>query len=476
MKTAIFRFFSFCFALLLLAACSRDGQPFLPDDTGKDDGDIPVDIVVSRSTFTGAGDGGETDTKFTPGCHIGVSVDGSAAYQNVQYKYPASGSALVAVREKIYCGEHSASKVKAYYPYRSDGAYSIAFVEADQSSSDNYYKSDALVANGTTSNGALRLRFAHRMAKVIFVFNEDVTDVTILNQSLNTSAVTGSSSIKPYRENARKWKACIVPGQTQLKVTGKKDGRDFATTFNTGSGLLSGEQYDFNVVSFIDKAGKELWDLSTGPLSIGDDRSYYVTQSSGVTGNNITVTNGAPTIYIDGLNVSAGIALHIQNGNPTVRVVNKNTLKSNDFGASGIQLGNSGTSGSIKIVGSGKLTAIGGRLGCGIGTIYSATGGWHINIEDCTVIAQANEDEPAGIGSRGGAWCGDITIKNAMITSTGTQFGAGIGSGKGGKCGNITITLKQGDTKEKFLGRMKGYTKVGAGSNNAQCGTITWHE
>ena len=48
MKTAIFRFFSFCFALLLLAACSRDGQPFLPDDTGKDDGDILVDIVVSR--------------------------------------------------------------------------------------------------------------------------------------------------------------------------------------------------------------------------------------------------------------------------------------------------------------------------------------------------------------------------------------------------------------------------------------------
>lgn len=92
-------------------------------------------------------------------------------------------------------------------------------------------------------------------------------------------------------------------------------------------------------------------------------------------------------------------------------MVNKNTLKSNDFGASGIQLGNSGTSGSIKIVGSGKLTAIGGRLGCGIGTIYSASGGWHINIEDCTVIAQANGGEPAGIGSRAGSACGNITIK-----------------------------------------------------------------
>ena len=474
MKTAIFRFFSFCFALLLLAACSRDGQPFLPDDTGKDDGDIPVDIVVSRSTFTGAGDGGETDTKFTPGCHIGVSVDGSAAYQNVRYKYPASGSTLVAVDKKIYCGEHSASKVKAYYPYQDDGAYSTAFVEADQSISDNYYKSDALAADGTISNSALRLRFAHRMAKVIFTFNEDVTDVTILNQSLNTSAVTGSSSIKAYGENARKWKACIVPGQTQLKVTGKKDGRDFETTFNTGSGLLSGEQYDFNVVSFIDKAGKELWDLSTGPLSIGDDRSYYVTQSFGVTGNNITVTNGANS-RVTSLNVSAGIALHIQTGNPTVRVVNENTLKSTGFGASGIQVGADRTSGSIKIVGSGKLTAIGGNQGCGIGTIYAATGGWHINIEDCTVIAQANGGDPAGIGSRGAASCGNITIKNAWITSTGAQYGAGIGTGQGGACGNITITLKQGDTKEKFLGRMKGYTGIGAG-RFGNCGTVTWHE
>lgn len=84
-----------------------------------------------------------------------------------------------------------------------------------------------------------------------------------------------------------------------------------------------------------------------------------------------------------------------------------------------------------------------------------------------------NRQVLARVEERGAA---TLPFKNAMITSTGTQFGAGIGSGKGGKCGNITITLKQGDTKEKFLGRMKGYTKVGAGSNNAQCGTITWHE
>ena len=475
MKTAIFRFFSFCFALLLLAACSRDGQPFLPDDTGKDDGDIPVDIVVSRSTFTGAGNG-ELDTKFTPGCHIGVSVDGSAAYRNVRYKYPASGSALVAVDEKIYCGEQSASTVKAYYPYQDGGAYSTAFVEADQSISDNYYKSDALVADGTISNSALRLRFAHRMAKVIFTFNEDVTDVTILNQSLNTSAVTGSSSIKAYGENARKWKACIVPGQTQLKMNCKKSGVKYGITCNVGGGMVEGKQYTFNVNKWKNKDGHIPWDLSVGSLTIEGDDSYYITQSSGVTGNSIIVANGAPTIYIDGLNVSAEVALDIRSGNPTVRVVNSNTLKSTGNGASGIQVGTvGGGSGNIKIVGSGTLKAIGGERGCGIGTISGNAGGWHINIEDCTVIAQANGEEPAGIGSRGGSACGNITIKNALITSTGAQFGAGIGTGRFGMCGNITITLKQGDTKEQFLGRMKGYTKVGPGFGG-NCGTVTWHE
>lgn len=465
MKTEIFRFLSFSFALLLLVACSRDGQPFLPDDT---DGDNPVDIVVSRSTFTGAGNG-EAETRFTPGCRIGVSVEGSAAYQNVQYEYPASGSALVAVGEKIYCGAQSVSSVKAYYPYRSDGAYSVAFVEADQSSSDNYYKSDALTANGTIGNGALNLTFAHRMAKAIFTFNEDVTEVTILNQSLNTSAVTGSSSIKAYRENAKKWKACIVPEQTQLKVTGKKGSIDFYTAFNVSGGIRAGSQYTFNVKKV------PSWDLSTGSLDINDNGTYYVVQrGSGTTNNSISIS-GSPTVYIDNLNISAGVALKIKSGSPVIWVVGDNTLKSTGFGASGVQLGEDWTSGSITIKGSGKLTATGGSSGCGIGKILALGGGGDITIEDCTVIAKAGGDVPAGIGSREGASCRNIIIKNAMITSTGGNRGAGIGSGVSGGCGSITITLKQGDTKSAFLGRMQGYTGVGAGESG-NCGTITWYD
>ena len=278
-------------------------------------------------------------------------------------------------------------------------------------------QSDALAANGTISNSALGLRFAHRMAKVIFTFNEDVTDVTILNQSLNTSAVTGSSSIKPYKVNARKWKACIVPGQTQLKMNCKKGGVKYGITCNVGGGMVEGKQYTFNVNKWKNKDGHIPWDLSVGSLTIEDNDSYYITQSSGVTGNSIIVANGAPTIYIDGLNVSAEVALDIRSGNPTVRVVNSNTLKSTGNGASGIQVGTvGGGSGNIKIVGSGTLKAIGGERGCGIGTISTGSRGWHINIEDCTVIAQANDSEPAGIGSRAGSACGNITIKNAMIT------------------------------------------------------------
>lgn len=77
--------------------------------------------------------------------------------------------------------------------------------------------------------------------------------------------------------------------------------------------MVEGKQYTFNVNKWKNKDGHIPWDLSVGSLTIVGNDSYYITQSSsGTTGNNITVVNGAPTIYIDGLNVSAGIAFHIQ--------------------------------------------------------------------------------------------------------------------------------------------------------------------
>lgn len=472
MTNAIYRILGICSLMLLLAACSHSRQPMAVDDMDDANGgeDTPVDIIVSRSTFTDAGNG-ETDTKFTPGCHIGVAVAGSAEYGNVQYKYPDNGSALVAVGEKIYCRAQSTLAVKAYYPYRNDGNYSAASVEADQSTGDNYYKSDALEAEGTISNGTLNLQFGHRMTKVILTFNEDVSDVTILNQSLSTSATTGIASIKAYGETARKWKACIVPGQTTLEVTGEKGGKDFAVTFNAGSAMLAGSQYSYTISLITRK------DLSGGSVSISDNGSYYIKQTAESSSNGITIS-GSPTVYIEDLNVTSGRAINIAGGTPTIIVMGNNTLRSTNFGESAIQL----TNGNVVIKGSGSLTVIGADHGVGIGTIYAKDARCNITIEDCTVVAIAsngqNESDAAGIGSRGMAQCGNITIKNAHITSKGANGGAGIGSGwgSGARCGNIDITLRADDTKDAFLDRItagSGAAKVGAGAE-AACGTITW--
>lgn len=460
MTNAIYRILGICSLMLLLAACSHSRQPMAVDDMddANGGGDTPVDIIVSRSTFTDAGDNGETDTKFTPGCHIGVAVVGSAEYGNVQYKYPESGSALVAVGEKIYCGTQST--LKAYYPYRDDGNYDIASVEADQSTGDNYYESDALEAEGTISNGTLNLQFGHRMTKVILTFNEDVSDLTILNQSLSTDAATGTASIKPYKESAQKWKACIVPGQTRLKVTGKKESRDFTATFNADSAMLAGNQYSYTISSSIDISGCIRKDLSEGNVSINDNYSYYIEQSDIEIKNNLVIEGGTPTIYIDNL-VLPKIRV-LGRGKATFVLVGINTINHVSVESSNA---------ALVIKGNGVLSS------------ECITGGKSIEIDGATVIA-SGAGNWAGIGAGGLSWgysCGDITIRNANIVARGGTGAAAIGTGYAANgtnisCGNILIEnscldVSAGAWPQVSLGAAIGVGSAWMGEN--RCGTIT---
>ncbi len=511
--------------LLLLASCSRDGQPLAIDDDTDGNGDSPVNIVVSRNAFTGAGDNGdETETKFTPGCLIGVTVEGSSEYTNVQYEYKQEGSALkaTAVNDKVYCKANSNQKVKAYYPYRSDGLYTQAYVQADQSTEADYYASDALEATGYVREGLLDLQFSHRMAKVIFTFNEAVSGVTILNQSLNTGSTTGSSGIKCYKgdNEGKKWKAFIVPGQTELKITGKNSSQKaFNATFTVNSAMLAGGQYNYTITELIDISNLTRIDLSAGSVSFSDNGIHYIIQnSSEPTNNNITVTGGAPTIYIDGLNIkSYNTAFNITGGTPTIVLIGTNSLESTGGGQAGIQLSSTA---NVKIKGPGGLTVKGNR-GAGIGAAHRTSCG-NIHIEDCTIVATttgdglADNDGSAGIGGSVVSQCGNITILNSNITAQGSAGGAGIGCGYGcwteisrcgditisnstvtaepstlnygstsaaigtggahagsaSACGKITIILKPGQSKTDF----HNYDKVGCGTGNTSCGTITWKD
>ena len=125
--------------------------------------------------------------------------------------------------------------------------------------------------------------------------------------------------------------------------------------------------------------------------------------------------------------------------------------------------------GNIDIQG-GKITAIGGTYGAGIGGSYGVCG--NITISGGTIEATGG-NLGSGIGSGDGGGgnnptsCGNITISGGTVKATG-QYAAGIGCGNMANCGNITIT---GGTVEAT-----GQYGAGIGSSqsgDSSCGDIT---
>lgn len=533
MKTQLFKILHISITMLFLAACSDNRQPEILDDTS----DVPIDIVVSRSTTEQNGDNALA-TRFTKDCEIGISVKGRPEYQNMKYKYPANGTKLEAMDGTIYCGAQST--IEAYYPYREGGDYTHAYVQPDQTSKNSYYGSDALSATGTLNdNKVLKLNFKHRMAKVVFTFNHDVENVRILNQSISTAAPTGSTEIIPYKESPKKWSAFIVPRQSKLEINlevnmTSSDKSNFKSTLNLSTPLVAGRQYTFKIDKLRrkDKENK-VWinlDEENKKIDIEDDDIYWITtkSSNGPTANRIIIKGGSPTVHLVGLNMESNMPIEIRGGNPTFIIEGENKITSNEQGRTAIG-GQAGASIVIRGVNSSsRLIATSGWGGAAIGSGQGGGCG-DITIENCYVKAESTRTIKdsrvttggAGIGSALMSGCGNIFIKNSTIEAIGTGAGAAVGSGRGGicgdiriensaitantsgykldkaatigagggdvygndpynqpwgKCGNISIILKSGESRDAFLSKLTTdwENKVGKGSRS-ECGTVTWY-
>lgn len=527
MKTQLFKILHISITMLFLAACSDSRQPEILDDTP----DVPIDIVVSRSTTEQNGDNALA-TRFTEGCEIGISVKGRPEYQNMKYKYPANGTKLEAVDGTIYCGAQST--IEAYYPYREGGDYTHANVNAEQAYESGYYGSDALYATGTLNgNKVLNLEFKHRMAKVVFKLNQQIDYLHILNQSLSTEATTGSQKIYTYpKASKEEWSAFIVPEQKtlEIRIETRLDNIDFQyfkAVFNISSPIVAGRQYTFKIDKFRRKDGKVWMNLDNENIMINDNDTYWITtkSSNGPTPNYIQIDGGNPTVHLVGLDMTSYHPIRVEGGNPTFIIEGENIITSNFEGRTAIG-GEKGCPIVIRGVNSGsRLIVKGGNGGSAIGSGQGGGCG-DITIENCYVKAEAG-DKPfdnnrtggAGIGSAVRSGCGNINIKNSTIDAIGAGGGAAIGSGRSGKCknitiensiitaksgnfnaafaavigaggtsspndaecGDITITLKKEDSQTDFLNRLTPFgdcNKVGKGDNNpfTKCGTVTWYD
>ena len=112
----------------------------------------------------------------------------------------------------------------------------------------------------------------------------------------------------------------------------------------------------------------------------------------------------------------------------------------------------------------GKLTAIGGEKGAGIGGGTGGSGS-NITISGNAIVTATGGKNGAGIGGGDGGEGSDINISgDAQVTATGGNCGAGIGGGKGSTGsgitisgdGNAQITAKGGELGAGIGGGYKG--------------------
>lgn len=152
--------------------------------------------------------------------------------------------------------------------------------------------------------------------------------------------------------------------------------------------------------------------------NISGDGNYVV---GGTFNNQISVTGGSPTIYLESasINVGDGPAINITSGTPTIHVMGENTIETSESlsnCSSGIYVAQGS---SVTIEGNGTddvLRVTGGADG-------AAIGGYH-----------DSDDKP----------CGDIVIKNVTLHAYAVNnymfaYAPGIGA-TGGTCGRIEIS------------------------------------
>ena len=148
----------------------------------------------------------------------------------------------------------------------------------------------------------------------------------------------------------------------------------------------------------------------------------------------------AAKVYLKDLHitVSSGAAVSVSE-NVVLIVEGESELHSGDDHA-GVEKAND--SGTLTIIGSGKLSAYGGESGAGIGSA-NQTDVSNIVIESGTINAYGGytgNGWGAGIGGGNNGNASNITINGGNVTAVGGSEAAGIGGGISASASNITIT------------------------------------
>lgn len=249
-------------ATLLVAGCSQEKFPDMPDDGGA----RPLRITVTDGGYASDGaskndtravENGYT-TEFTAGdvCGLYMVRSGSVVYENVKLTATAGTNGTLTwqpEKGRTLTGGYSNETYFLYYPYQPDmtGKINASSTSndadffaplisgwqpaADQSTYAKYTACDLMTAKGSaiknTAGGKLLLTFSltHRMALAVIdvpktVYHFTNTDVSISDYVVDPVDFS-SSEVKPWRCGTDGTYRCIVKpaGSTTVNIIGVYD-------------------------------------------------------------------------------------------------------------------------------------------------------------------------------------------------------------------------------------------------------------
>lgn len=416
-------------AALLLSACSQD-EP-TENSTALPEGEYPLQIgsvtltaEVSEQPWTRVSEN-QTDgmsSEFKAGDAIGVSLNGETA------TYTYDGTAWTS-EAPLYWKDKNYATVTAWYPVDE----TIDFTQQDEGLT-YLLKADGVEAGYDTP---ANLTFTHQLAKVRVVLEgtkaTEVQQVYVrsypksVNNQGDLGETTGGDPIYvPMMEatynGQRCWEANLRKGYLDENNSFQVANAD-GVRVQVTQGRVNIEAGHVHTIKI------NVGEAQPVEGEISDDAYYLV---SGIFDQQITITGGNPTIYLEdaNINVSDGPAINITGGSPTIHVMGENTIGTggslSNYAAgiyvaqgSSVTIEGSGTSDVLRVTGGTDGAAIGG---------YSPALNSHnpcgdITIHNVTLYAYASSaylnNLPIGIGSTGTASCGKIEITDAIVHARG---------------------------------------------------------
>lgn len=428
-------------ALLLLAACTQDEPGGQSNELPYGEyplqiGGVTFDVESSAEPWSAEGPQTRVAEDNTDGMSSVWEWNGSEMIRvqlgDETADYTLNAGKTLTSDKQLYWTSTAPATVTAWYPTNET-------VDLSDQSEGLAYMLKAEVPDATYDN-VIALGFKHQLAKVRVVLSGTQAALAQSVEVYGCTTCTNNEGV-PVIDNAQQgwlkmqhttytdgtecWEANVVPGDITPTNFIRINGQTATINENFPATLASGNMYTIDLT-----VGEPVTEITADNCNNINDDGYY--RVSDQFNQQISITGGKPTIYLESanINVGNGPAINITNGTPTIHVTGENTIETSESlsnCSAGIYVAEGS---SVTIEGSGTddvLQVTGGADGAAIGGYSPALNSHNpcgdITIHNVTLYAYASNaylnNLPIGIGSTGTTACGKIEITDAIVHAQG---------------------------------------------------------